>query len=80
MSERTPRRRLALTISEAAEAVGLSEGAFRAHLLARCPKWYAGRSVRIPCRGFELFVEGLAERETSEGSRTARDLLDRVGS
>ena len=84
ISERKPRdvrgaaQPLAFTILEAAAAVGLSEGAFRAHLLPRCPKWYAGRSVRIPCQAFQRFVEALADEENSDGRRTARVLLDRT--
>ena len=73
-----PADRLALRPEEAAAAVGLSEGAFRRYLLPRCPKWYAGRSVRIPRQAFERFVEELAEEEEIEGARTAKGLLSRV--
>lgn len=66
--------RIALTICEAAELVGLSENAFRAHLFERCPKFYAGRAVRIPRRLFEEFVEQLARAGRVDGIR-AHDLL-----
>ena len=58
--------RLALRIEEAAELLGLSEGAFRQHLLPYCPKFYAGRSVRIPFSLLREFIEELA-RELEEG-------------
>ncbi len=70
--------RRALSIAEAAQMVGMSEGAFRSHLLPRCPKFYAGRSVRIPLRLFERFLEELATEEQQEQHGTAADLLTRT--
>jgi hypothetical protein len=69
--------RLALRPKEAAEALGVSEGAFRTHLLPRCPKFYVGRSLRIPRDQFEQFVGELAQEE-NQNSSAARTLLDRV--
>lgn len=67
--------RLALRIEEAAEAIGLSERAFREHLLPRCPKLYAGRSVVIPKVLFERFLEELATEEQASNEETAVELL-----
>ena len=58
-----PAHRLALRIEEAAELLGLSEGAFRQHLLPDCPKFFAGRSVRIPLSLLRVFIEDLARDE-----------------
>ena len=69
--------RLALRLNEAAEALGVSEGAFRAHLLPRCPKFYVGRSLRIPRDLFERFVGELAQEEDQD-SAAAQTILDRV--
>ena len=70
--------RLALRVEEAAALVGLSEGAFRAYLLPRCPKFYAGRSIRIPAGGFQAYVESLAQEELRQQTQTANSLLSRV--
>ena len=69
------RDRIALRIEEAAETLGLSERAFREHLLPLCPKVYAGRSVVIPRRLFEQFLEQLALAEKQQTEETAGDLL-----
>ena len=70
--------RLALTLEEAAAAIGLSPRAFRDHLFARCPKFYAGASPRIPARLFAAFVEDLAKAEEASTQDSARALLDRI--
>ena len=72
--------RLALRPAEAAELIGLSEGAFRTHLMHRCPKFYAGRSVRIPLRLFEQFLEDLSSEEEGDQEMSSKRLLDRVAS
>ena len=58
-----PTPRLALTVSEAAESLGMSATAFRDHLYAACPKFFAGRSVRIPLKAFEEYVLGLVDAD-----------------
>ena len=54
--------RTALRIDEAAALVGLSERGFRDHILSdpACPRFYAGRSVRLPRRLFEAYIESLS--------------------
>ncbi len=71
---------LAVTVSEAAALLGLSEGAFRTHLLPDCPKFYIGRSVRIPLGGLTRFVEELAQAESHQQRESATKLLERVQS
>jgi len=70
--------KVALTVEEAAELIGVSERSFRDHLLPRCPKLYVGRSVRIPRRLFEQYVEELAQEEQEQGKATAGDILNRL--
>ncbi len=72
--------RVGLRIEDAAAAIGLSERAFREHVLPRCPKFYAGRSVVIPKRAFEQFIEGLSQEEREQTAETARELLARTES
>jgi hypothetical protein len=67
--------RLGLGIDEAARTIGLSPGAFRDHVLPRCPKFYAGKRVVIPRRLFLKFIEGLALEEAQQGKETAAELL-----
>ena len=77
-NEREPLRlddRLALRIEEAAEVIGLSERAFREHILPHCPKFYAGRAVVIPRRLFQKFIEELALSEQRETDQAAAELL-----
>ena len=68
MADSSPRLcdRVALRIEEAALLVGLSERSFRDHVLADpdCPRFYAGKSIRIPRRLFEQYVEKLADPDT----------------
>ena len=70
--------RVALRIEEAAATLGLSEGAFRTHILPACPKVHVGRSVLIPKRLFEQHIEHLAKEETQETQETAEQLLART--
>jgi hypothetical protein len=70
--------RIGLRIEEAAAALGLSERAFRDHILPRCPKMYAGRSIVIPKRLFEQFIETLALEEQGQIQETAAELLART--
>ena len=67
--------RVALRIDEAAELLGISEGAFRDHLLADCPKLYVGRAVLIPRLLFAEYIERLALAEKNELCATADELL-----
>ena len=71
---------LAVTVSEAAALLGLSEGAFRTYLLPDCPRFYIGRSVRIPLGGLTRFVEALAQAESHQQRESATKLLERVRS
>ena len=61
LSERT-----ALRIEEAAALVGLSERAFRDHILSdpACPRFFAGKSVRLPRRLFEAYIEARSCRDS----------------
>lgn len=70
--------RAALRIEEAAALVGLSERAFRDHLLPFCPKFRVGRSVRIPVRRFLEFVENLPDGDAAD-RESARTLAERCG-
>ena len=70
--------RVGLRIEEAAASMGLSERAFRDHILPRCPKLYAGRAVLIPTRLFKEFIEGLAAEEQQTTQETASELLSRT--
>ena len=70
--------RLALRIEEAAASIGLSEGAFSAHILPRCPKLYAGRAVVIPKRLFERFLETCALEEGKVVGDSVEDLLHAI--
>ncbi len=71
--------RVALSIEEAAAACGLSDGAFRAHVLPHCPTLYAGRLPRIPTSLLLKTLEELALSESQE-LETAADLLSSEGS
>ena len=73
-------KRAALRIEEAAESVGLSERAFRDHLLPRCPKFHAGTAVRIPTQLFLEFIAGLALEEQQSSQESAAELLTRIRS
>lgn len=59
--------RVALRIGEAAALVGLSERSFRDHVLSDpdCPRFYAGKSIRLPRRLFERYIEKLASADTT---------------
>ena len=70
--------RLALRPAEAAKALGLSERAFREHVLPRCPKFYAGKAVLIPKHLFQKHIESLATEETQQTGETAVELLART--
>ena len=66
--------RIALTVGEAAGMLGMSETAFRDHLYAACPKFHAGRGVRIPLRPFEDYVLALADAEPLLAEALLRDV------
>ncbi len=72
--------RIALTIEEAAESVGLSQGAFEDHILPHCPKFHAGRRIVIPKQLFEKYIEKLAVEETEQTEEAAVELLARTES
>ena len=72
-----PTQRLALTIPEAAASLGISETAFRDHLFAGCPKFHAGRAVRVPLRRFEKYVSGLADSEDDTAEGLLQDIKPR---
>ena len=72
MADSPPRLcdQVALRIEEAASLVGLSERSFRDHVLADpdCPRFYAGKSIRLPRRLFEKYIEKRASADTSHES------------
>ena len=72
--------RIGLRIGEAALMLGVSEGAFRTHVLSdpRCPRVYVGTAVVLPRRRFERYVEALAGDELEETKATAEELLERI--
>ena len=72
--------RIALTIEEAAESVGLGQGAFEDHILPHCPKFHAGRRIVIPKRRFEEHIEKPAVEEAEQIEETAVELLARTES
>ena len=79
MSERDPKSpyRVALTLREAADSLGMSETAFRDHLWEGCPKFYAGRVVRIPVKPFEDYVLGLVDAEVLTAEALLREVESR---
>ena len=68
--------RLALRIEEAAEALGLSKGAFREYLLADCPKIRVGRAVRIPLEPFKEYLKARAEQDGATVGDSIDELFD----
>jgi hypothetical protein len=70
--------RIALRVPEAAAMVGLSEGAFREHLLPHCPKLYAGRALVIPRRPFEDWLERRALEAAEPVGESVEELLAQV--
>ena len=70
--------RLALRVSEVATALGLSEGAFREHLLPTCPKIHAGRTVLIPVEPLKKYLEARAAEDGQEIGESVDALFERV--
>ena len=64
-------RRMALTVEEAAETLGMCENTFREHILSdsRCPRFFCGRLVRIPVAPFATYLDLLADEEQERGHR-----------
>ena len=58
--------RIALRVEEAAALVGLSQRSFRDHFLSdpACPRFYAGRSVRLPRQLLEKYIEARAASDS----------------
>ena len=67
--------RLALTVSEAAESVGVSERHLRS-LLPEIPHVHLGGRVVIPVDGFRGWLAERAELEASAVDQAVGDVLD----
>ena len=67
--------RIGLRIEEAAAMIGVSERAFRTHVLSdpRCPRVYVGTAVVLPRRRFEQYLEDLSVAELKESEETPRN-------
>ena len=74
MSERAPLR-LALTVPEAAAAMGISERHLRT-MLAEVPHVYLGGRVVIPVEPLREWLRAQAQAEKAGAERTAREILE----
>ena len=66
--------RLALTIKEAADAIGVSERTLR-DLLPEIPHTHLGRRVVIPVESFRQWLHSRARAEEMGSKRAAEDIL-----
>lgn len=69
--------RLALRLPEAAEALGISERAFR-DILPEVPHTRIGRSVIIPVGPFEDWLRKRTEAEQESGKDIAQEIFDQL--
>ena len=67
--------RLALTVEEAAQAVGVSERHLRS-MLPEIPHTHLGTRVVIPVEGFRRWLEERARAEGSRVDAAVREVLD----
>ena len=74
MSERAPLR-LALTVPEAAAAMGVSERHLRS-MLPEIPHVYLGGRVVIPVEPLREWLRAQAQAEKARAERTAREILE----
>ena len=66
--------RLALTVSEAADAVGISERHFRS-MLSEIPHVYIGSRVVIPVEPFKEWLRKRAEAQGARADAVAEEIL-----
>ncbi len=82
MSATTPkldlRNRLALSIAEAAQVVGLSENAFRS-VLPDIERVYVGRRVLIPVASIETWLRAEAGRDADRTETLLDELTKDLG-
>ena len=69
-----PGSRLALTIKEAADAIGISERTLR-DLLPEIPHAHLGRRVVIPVEQLREWLHGRAREEEMGSKRAAEEIL-----
>ena len=81
MSATTPkldlRNRLALSIAEAAQVVGLSENAFRS-VLPDIERVYVGRRVLIPTKALEAWLDAEGKRDNQGDEEIVSEMLKAV--
>ncbi len=81
MSATTPevdlRNRLALSIAEAAQVMGLSENAFR-NVLPGIERVYVGRRVLIPVRALEAWLDEEGHRDDKRDDELVNEMLQAV--
>jgi len=71
--------RLALTVAEAAEAVGVSERHLRS-LLPEIPHLRLGERVVIPVKAFEEWLTDQSRREKARTDQVVDEILREMGS
>lgn len=71
------RNRLALSIAEAAQVVGLSENAFRA-VLPEIERVYVGRRILIPVKALEEWLTEQAKTPHSRDQEIVAEVLKAV--
>ena len=67
--------RLALTVPEAAESIGVSESHLR-NILPDIPHLYLGKRLVIPVKPFEEWLREQAKAEAGRADRMASKILD----
>lgn len=71
------RNRLALSIAEAAQVVGLSENAFRS-VLPAIERVYVGRRILIPVKALEEWLHSQSKINESRDGEIVSELLKAV--
>jgi hypothetical protein len=71
------KNRLALSIAEAAQVVGLSENAFRG-VLPNIERIQVGRRVLISVRALEAWLEAQARRNSAKDNELVTEMLRAV--
>ncbi len=81
MSKQPPRLcdRIALTVSEAAEAVGVSERHLRS-LLPEIPHTRLGERIVIPVKAFEEWLSEQTKVEKARADQVADEILQEMSS
>ena len=70
--------RLALSVSEAADAISVSERHFRS-MLPEIPHTHIGGRVVIPVKEFEAWLGERAKPESAQIDRIVEETLEKIG-